>query len=100
MNCLNSKFSEILKAELDQAKQIYDQEEQRIKGKIAFGRRSGGPPDLNHGNEARQCCPLEAGRYTIHMLMLIPCEERVKPFMLYESIQKLLFGSVIVLRRT
>ena len=72
MNCLDSTFSEILKAELEQAQQLYNQEEQRIKGKIAFGRRSGGPPDLNHGSEARQCCPLEAGRYTIHTLTLIP----------------------------
>ena len=39
-------FLEVLKGEREAAKKIYDQEQEKIRDTVAFGRRSHGPPAL------------------------------------------------------
>ena len=54
-------FSEVLKGERDAAKKIYDQEQEKIRETVAFGRRSEGPPALYY--PAKELHLTKFGRY-------------------------------------
>ena len=47
-------ISEVTKRERDLARRIYDHNEEKVREKVAFGRRSQGPPSLYYPSSPRR----------------------------------------------
>ena len=83
-------FLEVLKGEREAAKKIYDQEQEKIRDTVAFGRRSHGPPALYyptkelHLTKFGKFLPLNA-YYNVHyidfIIYVLFCEVKFSVFL-------------------